>query len=72
MAEEPRSAIYVIRWEILVMAVSLILIAVLVLTVPNDYSDRLLKERKAQMEAIEEQANVNATVAPNIEEITRP
>lgn len=73
MAEEPRSAIYAIRWEILVMAVSLILIAVLVLTVPHDYSDRLLKEREAQREeALEQQASLNETIAPNIEEITRP
>ncbi len=72
MAEEPRSAIYAIRWEILIMTISLILIAVLILTVPNDYSDRLLKEREAQREAIEQQANVNDTIAPEIEEITRP
>ncbi|GIU70720.1 MAG: hypothetical protein KatS3mg003_0199 [Candidatus Nitrosocaldaceae archaeon] len=71
MAEEPRSAIYAIRWEILVMAVSLILIAVVVYTIPNDFSDRLLKERAA--EEAEELANVNATNATsNIEEIIQP
>jgi hypothetical protein len=71
MAEEPRSAIYAIRWEILVMAVSLILIAVVVYTIPNDFSDRLLKERAA--EKAEELANINATNATsNIEEIIRP
>ncbi|RMF31560.1 MAG: hypothetical protein D6752_02015 [Candidatus Nitrosothermus koennekii] len=71
MAEEPRSAIYAIRWEILVMAVSLILIAVVVYTIPNDFSDRLLKEREA--EEAEELANVNATNATsNIKEIIQP
>lgn len=66
MAEEPRSAIYAIRWEILVMAVSLILTAVLVLTVPNDYSAKLLEERKVERETLEQQVEVNATL-PNIE-----
>lgn len=73
MAEEPRSAIYAIRWEILVMVVSLILIAITVYAIPNDFSDRLLKERAAEQEAIEELANVNATNATsNIEEIIQP
>ncbi len=64
MTEERRSAIYVIRWEILVMAVSLILIAVAVLSIPNDYGDRLLKEREALKQAKELQANLTEIKQP--------
>lgn len=49
MAEDgERSAIYKIRWEILVMAVSLILIAVVVYAIPNDFSLKMLEEREKQ------------------------
>ncbi len=71
MGEEPRSALYVIRWEILVMAVSLILIAVLMYTVPPDYSDRLLKEREAAREALRIAPNVN-TSNNEVQQITQP
>ena len=65
MAEDiRRSALYAIRWEILVMAVSLILIAVVVLTIPNDFSDKLLKERAAEREAMEQ---LNSTASINMQ-----
>ncbi len=69
--EEQRSAIYVIRWEILVIAISLILIAILLYTVPNDYSDRLLKEREAAREALKTQLDVN-TSNSNIQKVIQP
>ncbi|GBC73149.1 hypothetical protein HRbin04_00545 [archaeon HR04] len=43
-----RSAIYKIRWEILVMAISLILIAVAVYAIPNDFSLKMLEQREKQ------------------------
>ncbi len=43
-----RSVIYKIRWEILVMAISLILIAVVVYAIPNDFSLKMLEEREKQ------------------------
>ncbi|MEM0364601.1 MAG: hypothetical protein QXY85_00475 [Candidatus Nitrosocaldus sp.] len=46
--ESERSAIYKIRWEILVMAVSLILIVVVVYAIPNDYSLKMLEQREKQ------------------------
>ncbi len=49
MADEgERSVLYKIRWEILVMAVSLILIAVVVYAIPNDFSLKMLEEREKQ------------------------
>jgi hypothetical protein len=54
---EDRSVLYKIRWEILVMAASLILSAVVVLAIPNDFSDKMLKqkaEREAAQQALEE------------------
>ncbi len=45
---ESRSAIYKIRWEILVIVVSLILIAVAVYTIPNDYVLKMLREREKE------------------------
>jgi hypothetical protein len=48
---EDRSVLYKIRWEILVMAASLILSAVVVLAIPNDFSDKMLKQQKAEREA---------------------
>lgn len=48
---EDRSVIYKIRWEILVMAVSLILSAVVVLTIPNDFTDRMIEQQRQEREA---------------------
>jgi hypothetical protein len=49
MAEDgERSAIYKIRWEILVMAISLILIVVVVYAIPNDFSLKMLEQREKQ------------------------
>jgi len=69
--EGQRSAIYVIRWEILVMVVSLILVAILLYTVPHDYSDRLLKEREAAQKALKTQLDVN-TNNSNIQKVIQP
>ncbi|MEM2922847.1 MAG: hypothetical protein QW560_00345 [Candidatus Nitrosocaldus sp.] len=54
--ENERSAIYKIRWEILVMAVSLILIVVVVYAIPNDFSLKMLEQRGKQR--VLEQAGV--------------
>lgn len=43
-----RGAIYKIRWEILVMAISLILIVVVVYAIPNDFSLKMLEQREKQ------------------------
>jgi uncharacterized membrane protein YbhN (UPF0104 family) len=48
---EDRGAIYKIRWEILVIAVSLILIAVVVYAIPNDYVLKILHEREKEFNA---------------------
>jgi hypothetical protein len=48
---EDRGAIYKIRWEILVIAVSLILIAIVVYTIPNDYVLKILREREEEFNA---------------------
>jgi hypothetical protein len=69
--EGQRSAIYVIRWEILVMVVSLILVAILLYTVPHDYSDRLLKERETAQKALKTQLDVN-TNNSNIQKVIQP
>jgi hypothetical protein len=45
---EDRGAIYKIRWEILVIAVSLILIAIVVYAIPNDYVLKILREREEE------------------------
>lgn len=54
MAEEERGALYKIRWEILVMAVTLGLIALVVLAIPSDFSERMLAEQKQQKELREQ------------------
>lgn len=41
-------AIYKIRWEIALIAISLILSAVAVLAIPNDYTTKMLKDQKEQ------------------------
>ncbi len=46
-----RGALYKIRWEILVMAVSLILIAIVVYAIPSDYVLKLLREREQEFNA---------------------
>lgn len=48
---EDRSVLYKIRWEILVMAASLILSAVVVLAIPHDFSKQMLDQQKAEREA---------------------
>lgn len=48
---ESRGALYTIRWEILVMAAALIISAVVVLAIPNDFTAKMLQQQKAQKEA---------------------
>lgn len=43
---EDKGVIYIIRWELLVIFISLILIVSLVISIPHDYSQKLLEERK--------------------------
>ncbi|MEE8132412.1 MAG: hypothetical protein V3T40_02430 [Nitrososphaerales archaeon] len=62
---EDKNILYKIRWEILVMALSLVLSAVVVLAIPNDFTDKMLKQQKEESEAksntieIEEQLGFN-------------
>ena len=62
---EDKSILYKIRWEILVMALSLVLSAVVVLAIPNDFTDKMLKQQREEREAesstieIEEQLGFN-------------
>lgn len=62
MPDEPRSAIYAIRWEILLMSVTLVLIALAVYFIPNDFSDKLLKEREA-LKIAEQNINITNTTS---------
>ncbi len=45
------SLLYKLRWEIVVMVVSLILIGVVVYAIPNDYVLKLLREREQEFKA---------------------
>ncbi|MEM2760507.1 MAG: hypothetical protein QXU32_00465 [Nitrososphaerales archaeon] len=55
---EDRSVIYKIRWEILVMAASLILSAVVVVAIPHNFSEKLIEEQKALKEKQEMQKEI--------------
>lgn len=63
---EDRSVLYKIRWEILVMAVSLILSAVVVIVIPADFSAKIIEENKEkEMEKkleLQEGTGLNETV----------
>lgn len=64
---EDRSVLYKIRWEILVMAVSLILSAVVVVVIPHDFSAKLIEENKEKKEMekkleLQEGTGLNETV----------
>ena len=48
---EDRSVLYKIRWEIFVIAASLVLSAVVVLAIPNDFTDKMLNQQKEEREA---------------------
>ncbi|MFQ5940836.1 MAG: hypothetical protein ACE5KA_03965 [Nitrososphaerales archaeon] len=51
---EDRSVLYKIRWEILIMASALVLSAIVVLAIPNDFSEKLIKQQKEEREAIKD------------------
>ncbi len=53
---ENRSVLYKIRWEILVIAVSLILSAVVMVTIPNNFSAQIIQQQKMQRQAEEAKA----------------
>ncbi len=53
---ENRSILYKIRWEILVIAASLILSAVVMVTIPNNFSAQIIQQQKMQRQAEEEKA----------------
>jgi len=64
---EDRSVLYKIRWEILVMAVSLILSAVVVIVIPADFSAKIIEENKEKKEMekkleLQEGMGLNETV----------
>jgi len=48
---EDRSVLYKIRWEIFIIAASLVLSAVVVLAIPHDFSKQMLDKQKAEREA---------------------
>jgi len=50
---EHRGILYKTRWEILVMAVALVLSAVTVLAIPNDFTAKMLQQQKIQKQAEE-------------------
>lgn len=62
---EDRGALYKIRWEILVMAVSLVLSAVTVLALPADFSEKLIKEQKEQQALMQKQLEIKEQVGLN-------
>ncbi|MEM2856170.1 MAG: hypothetical protein QW416_03620 [Candidatus Nitrosocaldaceae archaeon] len=62
MSDEPRSAIYAIRWEILLMSITLVLIALAIYFIPNNFSDKLLKEREA-LKIAEQNINITNTTS---------
>jgi hypothetical protein len=51
---EHRGVLYKTRWEILLMAASLIISAVVVLAIPNDFTAKMLEQQKMQNQAEEE------------------
>jgi flagellar biosynthesis/type III secretory pathway M-ring protein FliF/YscJ len=51
---EDRSVLYKIRWEIFIIAASLVLSAVVVLAIPQDFSQKLIEQQKEQREAMQE------------------
>jgi hypothetical protein len=57
---EHRGVLYKTRWEILLIAASLIASAVTVAAIPNDFTEKMLAQQKAQKEA--EERNMEATV----------
>ncbi|MFQ5968907.1 MAG: hypothetical protein ACE5J2_00220 [Nitrososphaerales archaeon] len=72
---EDRSILYKTRWEILVISAALVLSAVVVLAIPNDFSAKILEQQKEQREAsknpstvIEEQKGLNEGIAKNMTE----
>ncbi len=62
---EDRGALYKIRWEILIMAVALVLSAVTVLALPHDFGARIIKEQKEQKALMEKQLEIKEQVGLN-------
>lgn len=62
---EDRGALYKIRWEVLVMAVALVLSAVTVLALPHDFSARIIKEQKEQQALMQKQLEIKEQVGLN-------
>ncbi|MGH9909879.1 MAG: hypothetical protein ACRD32_04500 [Nitrososphaerales archaeon] len=62
---EDRGALYKIRWEILIMAVALILSAVTVLALPHDFGSRIIKEQKEQQALMQKQLEIKEQVGLN-------
>jgi hypothetical protein len=50
---ENRGVLYKTRWEILLMAATLIITAIVVVAIPNDFTDKMLKQQKMEKEAME-------------------
>ncbi|MGH9876253.1 MAG: hypothetical protein ACRD5H_01320 [Nitrososphaerales archaeon] len=61
---EHRGVLYKTRWEILLMAATLIISAVVVVAIPNDFTAKMLEQQKAQKEA--EEQNLETTLEEQI------
>ncbi|MGH9922469.1 MAG: hypothetical protein ACRD38_06940 [Nitrososphaerales archaeon] len=61
---EHRGVLYKTRWEILLMAATLIISAVVVVAIPNDFTAKMLEQQKAEKEA--EEQNLETTLEEQI------
>lgn len=62
---EDRGALYKIRWEILIMAVALMLSAATVLALPHDFSAKLIQQQKEQQALMQKQLEIKEQVGLN-------
>lgn len=62
---EHRGVLYKTRWEILLMGATLIVAAVVVLAIPNNFTAKMLEQQKAQKQA-EEEKGVETTLGEQI------
>jgi hypothetical protein len=63
---EHRGILYKTRWEILVMAAALVLSAVTVLAIPNDFTAKMLEQQKMQKQAEAEEKGMQVTLEEEI------
>ena len=60
---EHRGVLYKTRWEILVMAATLIISAVVVTAIPNNFTAKMLEQQKAQKEV---EGNLETTLEEQV------